>query len=121
MKTDKLRSTVFPAAVAAVLAWSASPLPAASTDVSTIQGRSAPSPEALAGITDAGRIDANGRTAATGVQDKARYKVDFELARGLRTGTDVHVADLMGRSAAPTRQPARWNVQFSAIGDDSET
>ena len=127
MTKTKLRLNILSSSVAAALALSAGPALAAALDVGTIHGRSAPTPTVSAMGTDATHANAAdrnmtpGRNLATATHGKARYQVDFELAKGFRTGTDVHVGDLMGRSAAPTRQRAHWNLQFSTIGDDPES
>lgn len=121
MTKTKLRLSIFSTTVTAALAFSASPAFAEAIDVATIQGRSASTPELSATGTDVTHANAPGRNIATTMHGKTRYQVDLELAKGFRTGTEVHVADLMGRSAAPTKQRAHWNMQFSTIGDDPES
>lgn len=121
MTIRKLRSTFFPATAAAALALSAAPALAGAPDVSTILGRSAVLPAAAATSADDAYTHAPGRNTAADIHGKARYQVDLELAKGARTGSEVHVSDLLGRSAAPTRQRAQWNLQFSAAGDDPES
>lgn len=121
MTTRKLRLSIFSTSIAAALALSAGPALAGAIDVATIHGRSAPTPEVTAMGTDATGTNAPGRNIAASKYGKGRYQVDLELVEGLRTGTKVHVANLMGRSAAPGQQRAHWNLQFSTIGDDPES
>lgn len=121
MTKTRLRLNIFSTSVAAALALSAGPVLAGATDVGTIHGRSAPTPKVTAMGTDATGTNAPGRNIAADKYGKGRYQVDLELVEGLRTGTEAHVANLMGRSAAPGQQRAHWDMQFSTVGDDPES